>query len=1231
MPQLNAKCDATHKTIIQWNCRGIRGNFNQLELLIAQHQPVAICLQETKLPVDKKLDITNFNPYHHPSTDELSGGVSIYISSKTPHRQIKIKTKVQAVAVRVNLHRPITLCSIYLPPNLSISFRELSNLVQQLPAPYLLLGDFNAHNPLWGSDSLNTCGNHIENLMTYYNLTILNKKTPTYIHPANGTKSFIDLTLADPFLNFDLKWEISDSLHGSDHFPITISTKLPIPQQLPEHWNFSRADWCAFEHLCKENLTTDKITNIEQFESNLVEIAEACIPKTSSHLRKDKPWFNNQCKRAIDARKAALKALLKNPTQENLTNFRRQRALTRQIIRENKRTSWKNYVSKINSNTPIKKIFQMIKKIKGKNTQNRIQHLDRGNGEYAEEEKEIANLLGKTISNNSSGKHYCNTFQQTKTNAEKIALNFHTNEHLHYNELFTANELSSNINDTKNTAPGPDNIHNTIIKNLPEISKLCLLKIMNNIWTTGIFPDSWKKACIVPIPKPNKDHTNPSNYRPIALTSCLCKIMEKMINKRLNWYLETNNLLNNYQCGFRAGRSTTDHLIRLETLIRDAFINKQHMVAIFFDLEKAFDTTWKYGILSDMHKMGLRGNLPIFIGNFLSNRTFQVKLNSTLSDPFEQEQGVPQGSILSPTLFNIKINSITSTLRQNTDCSLYVDDFLICYKASSMSTIERQLQLQLNKIQTWANKNGFTFSTSKTFAVHFCRKRKTHADPTLFLNGNQHIPIKDEARFLGLTFDKKLNFLSHIKKLKNNCHKAMAILKTVSNQEWGGDRKSLLHLYRTIIRSRLDYGSIIYGSARKSYLKLLDPIHHQGVRLSIGAFKTTPAESLYVEANEPSLTDRRKKLALQYTLRLASQPGNPAYKTIFHPEHIEKYKTSENTIPPFGIRLMNATEIDIMVDQIEMHSPLTSPPWKLVEPTIIFDLVNYKKSSTSEDTYKTELQKIEQNFINHTHIYTDGSKDNEAVGSASHSILGDKVCGLNPHASVFTAECVALEMALATVTNSQHNKFIIFSDSLSALQAISMKKLTSPKIKNILCLLSDLSNSQKEIVLCWIPSHIGIDGNEKVDSLAKIGLELNPTDTKIPYTDLKPTINEMIHAEWQTRWNTLKENKLFSIQKEIIPRSQTLQKRRRDETVLTRLKLGHSHLTHSFLLKGEDRPKCIQCDQSLTISHILLDCIDFEDDRKRFYNCRTLKEIFNHVEPKYIISFIKQVGIYDKI
>ena len=260
--------------------------------------------------------------------------------------------------------------------------------------------------------------------------------------------------------------------------------------------------------------------------------------------------------------------------------------------------------------------------------------------------------------------------------------------------------------------------------------------------------------------------------------------MERMDNERIVWYLDKNNFLSKQQCGFRSNRSTVDHLIRLETFIRDAFRNREHVVTVFFDLEKAYDRTWKYGILKDLYKIGLRGNLPKFISNFMSDRTFQILLGTTTSKIFSQEEGVPQGAILSTTLFILKINDITKQLNPGMDCSLYVDDFSISFRSKRMPLIARQIQSQVNKLDEWTLNNGFTISLTKTKAMHFIppylHPSKQQPDPEIYLYGHA-IEVVSEIKFLGLIWDSKLTFRPHINYLKKKCMKALNILEVVAH------------------------------------------------------------------------------------------------------------------------------------------------------------------------------------------------------------------------------------------------------------------------------------------------------------------------------------------------------------------------------------------------------------------------------------------------------------------
>ena len=158
-----------------------------------------------------------------------------------------------------------------------------------------------------------------------------------------------------------------------------------------------------------------------------------------------------------------------------------------------------------------------------------------------------------------------------------------------------------------------------------------------------------------------------------------------------------------------------------------------------------------------------------------------------------------------------------------------------------------------------------------------------YKDPVLKIDDSE-IPVINKCKFLGVIFDKKISFIPCINCLKNKSTHAQQFLRVIVHTEWGADRQTLIELYRTLLRSQLDYGIFVYRSARKSYLKQLDLIHHESLRLVLGAFRTSPIDSLYAEAHEPSLQIRIEKLALQYYTKLKFSPSNPAYDCTFDPK-----------------------------------------------------------------------------------------------------------------------------------------------------------------------------------------------------------------------------------------------------------------------------------------------------------------------------------------------------------
>ena len=269
--------------------------------------------------------------------------------------------------------------------------------------------------------------------------------------------------------------------------------------------------------------------------------------------------------------------------------------------------------------------------------------------------------------------------------------------------------------------------------------------------------------------------------------------------------------------------------------------------------------------------------------------------------------------------------------------------------------------------------------------------------------------------------------------MRTKCKKTIQLLRTIAHTNWGGSKETLLELYHSLIRSKLNYGCFIYGADRKIYLKELNPIHHQGLRLALGAYRTS-VESLYTEADEPSLTLRCEKMALQYSIKLKSSPFNPAYNRTFNPKYKQHFERKEKTIKPLD-------EVDLWMKSILQESkiPLNnihestlpqSPPWIIKNPKEILDLNEHSKTKTHPSTYQEKFHDILQHHPDHLYVFMDDSKDNNKTVCAA--VLNKTILkkALPMESSIFIAEACAIDLALNIISKSKPKKFIIFSDLL---------------------------------------------------------------------------------------------------------------------------------------------------------------------------------------------------------
>ena len=364
--------------------------------------------------------------------------------------------------------------------------------------------------------------------------------------------------------------------------------------------------------------------------------------------------------------------------------------------------------------------------------------------------------------------------------------------------------------------------------------------------------------------------------------------------------------------------------------------------------------------------------------DFLSDRFLRVRVGSEFSSLYPQEEGIPQGSVLSVTLFNIAINSLMENIPIGLQAAIYADDFALYCSGASAVEICNRLQQGINCATTWALKHGFNFSTQKTKAIRFCRLRRREVIPTLFLTG-QILPYEDEVKYLGMILDKKLNFNSHVNNLIVTVKKRLNILKVVSNFNWGADRTTLLRIYTALCLSKLEYGCQIYGSACKSTLQKLDPVHNSGLRKCTGAFDTSPVDSIYIDSEVRPLCLRREELGLRYMARVLTSKSNPNYKYVERP--IDRALNRPRLPRPLEVRLEDgAREVGLIPTIVSQVCPSKFPPWRF--PSCNICPIRETKKNNPDTLLKSSFLAHSSEHGTAVKIFTDGSKSSGGVGSA---------------------------------------------------------------------------------------------------------------------------------------------------------------------------------------------------------------------------------------------------------
>ncbi len=389
--------------------------------------------------------------------------------------------------------------------------------------------------------------------------------------------------------------------------------------------------------------------------------------------------------------------------------------------------SWQKYTSSITNQTSTTELWHKVKSIRGIRSPNVPRYLIDKNGVKYSGPQAISNLLAETFANNSSDSNYNQNFLVSiptnfNIDQEHIKTLLKTNEEEH-NQSFIMSELLFVLNKCKNSTPGPDNLPNSFLKNLPDVGLEYLLQLYNHIWTTQSFPNQWREATVIPIPKPNKDHTNPTNFRPISLTCNICKLLEKMVCRRLKWSLEKQNLISPHQSAFRSFRSTNDHLVNIDSEICDALVMNHHVIAVSLDIEKAYEMVYKDRLISILADLKVKGNILDFLINFLKTRYLKVRIQDKSSQAIEMTNGLPQGSVVSVILFLIAINEVSLIVKEPVKIFLFADDITLLCSGKNLQVTSNIMQETLNNISDWANNSGFSISKTKSEFIVISKSR----------------------------------------------------------------------------------------------------------------------------------------------------------------------------------------------------------------------------------------------------------------------------------------------------------------------------------------------------------------------------------------------------------------------------------------------------------------------------------------------------------------------------
>jgi hypothetical protein len=630
----------------------------------------------------------------------------------------------------------------------------------------------------------------------------------------------------------------------------------------------------------EDNTLADSVavdTRAEQIQGCITSAIEAACPM--SYVREHSFRLSKATVALIKQKRRIRRLSQRHEDAELNTLYNNLSRQVKAAILIEKRNSWHEATASLDELNG-RKLWSKFKMLSGESqSRETVTRVQDSNGNLTTNQKDTANEFAEHLAQvhrTHNGIEFCDTFRSfteamvTQKTADYTPM-FGPIPEVGDDSPLTAQILPGEIRVAlakckTRSSPGEDGISYSMLKHLPGKMFLVLAQLYSICLLAGYFPQCWKSAIGVMIPKPGKDKKIVSNYRPISLLSTVGKLFEKILSMRMHKHFGETQFFNPWQRAYLSKKEATEHTYRLGKMIRLAQARGWCLTAVSLDVEKAFDSVWHDGLRYKLTAIQLPAKLVRLLSSYLTERTIKVKIETELSAPVRLLAGTPQGGVLSPLLYLIYVNDVPIDPTHKCDAGQFADDLNLWAYARRKRATYLRLQRALKDLELWCSIWRIKLNAAKTQLVSFSQQR-----PKLELKlFGQVIKEQSEMKLLGVTFDKGLSFKSHINERCKKATQRVALLKRLRGKNWGASSRTLLNLYKQYVRPVLETGYDCTADASKTQLNRLQVVQNSALRAALGLPFRTRIATLHRLARMDPIPKRLRKLQINAVKRFAA-------------------------------------------------------------------------------------------------------------------------------------------------------------------------------------------------------------------------------------------------------------------------------------------------------------------------------------------------------------------------